>query len=217
MPFDGAESMRASPGPALRAAISRVHATEASGSGGRADHCRMLPTRSRVNGRGAGVVGGVTELLVAGGGGLLGTIGTAQDGSDDDGFSIVLKVAIICSCFDASCSRLRRTTASSRVTGSNWRASPGGVAAAPGEAATGAVVGKEDSSGLSDGAHTATIALASSPWDCQDSVAATPKRTASENRNSVRKIRRPIEGRRRAVIAVGFVDTSRSVSRSRAL
>src|SRR6266436_3779585 len=95
----------------------------------------------------------------------------------------------ICSCLAASCSTLRRTTSRLDAKGSSCCTGSGAVAAT-----TGVFVAETDNNQASVGTRATTISLAASPWDCQASVAPTPKRTAIKNRVRVRNIRLPIVG-----------------------
>ena len=121
----------------------------------------------------------------AGGCGERGNMGTAHDGTEDDD----CMYRTICSCLAARCSRLRRTMARSRAMSSCCRTNSGEVALAD------AFVGITSNNLSIEGAKVLTISFASSPWDCQASVAPTPSKTAMKKREMVRNILRPIDGR----------------------
>src|SRR5262245_43947986 len=94
-------------------------------------------------------------------GGVLGRMGTAQDGIEEDGFSAAFSVAMwtaICSCLAASCSRLRRTRARSRTMGSSCCTNLGDV-----EPATAEFVVETGNNWPSDGDQALIISFASSP------------------------------------------------------
>src|SRR5712671_1789497 len=121
------------------------------------------------------------------------------DGGGDDTFclmssSTACSVAMfwaICSCLAASYSTLRRTTSRLDAKGSSCCIGSGAVAATTGDF----VAETDNNNQASVGTGATTISLAASPWDCQASVAPTPKRTAIKNRVRVRNIRLPIVGR----------------------